>query len=155
MCRQTWKQVQGLGQKPLKLILLNFLLFSTFDCFSIFILKSLLLFLQVTTREKMLQQLISWAKHIPRFSDLKTEDQVRPASNLTGWAAAGAVVQWLARLHHARVAVGSIPVSYLLEPSSFCLGNYVFKKINFPGNRNYFCGLDVRGKLWLLDKSTL
>ena len=37
---------------------------------------------QVTTREKMLHQLLQWAKHIPRFSDLKTEDQVRVIFNI-------------------------------------------------------------------------
>ena len=30
-----------------------------------------------TTKEKMLRQLISWAKTIPHFSDLKVDDQVR------------------------------------------------------------------------------
>ncbi len=30
-----------------------------------------------TTKEKMLRQLVEWAKHIPHFTDLKTEDQVR------------------------------------------------------------------------------
>jgi hypothetical protein len=29
-----------------------------------------------TTREKMLHQLLGWAKQIPHFNDLKTEDQV-------------------------------------------------------------------------------
>jgi hypothetical protein len=29
-----------------------------------------------TTKEKMLRQLVEWAKHIPHFSDLKVEDQV-------------------------------------------------------------------------------
>ena len=29
-----------------------------------------------TTKEKMLRQLISWAKTIPHFSDLKVDDQV-------------------------------------------------------------------------------
>ena len=31
-----------------------------------------------TTKEKMLRQLIDWAKTIPHFSDLKVDDQVRP-----------------------------------------------------------------------------
>lgn len=30
----------------------------------------------------MLHQLLQWAKHIPRFSDLKTEDQVRVIFNI-------------------------------------------------------------------------
>ena len=30
-----------------------------------------------TTRERMLHQLLKWAKKIPHFNDLKTEDQVR------------------------------------------------------------------------------
>ena len=30
-----------------------------------------------TTKEKMLRQLIDWAKTIPHFSDLKVDDQVR------------------------------------------------------------------------------
>ena len=32
-----------------------------------------------TTKEKMLRQLIEWAKHIPHFSDLKVDDQVSEA----------------------------------------------------------------------------
>ena len=30
----------------------------------------------LTTREKMLHQLLDWAKLIPHFNDLKTDDQV-------------------------------------------------------------------------------
>ena len=30
-----------------------------------------------TTREKMLHQLVDWAKNIPHFTDLKTDDQVK------------------------------------------------------------------------------
>ena len=30
----------------------------------------------LTTREKMLHQLLDWAKLIPHFTDLKTDDQV-------------------------------------------------------------------------------
>ena len=39
-----------------------------------------------TTKEKMLRQLIAWAKTIPHFSDLKVDDQVR--------------IQWVFRFLH-------------------------------------------------------
>ena len=35
-----------------------------------------------TTKEKMLRQLIEWAKTIPHFSDLKVDDQVRAMSGI-------------------------------------------------------------------------
>jgi hypothetical protein len=38
----------------------------------------------LTTRERMLRQLLNWAKKIPHFNDLKTEDQVGNLTALSG-----------------------------------------------------------------------